>query len=280
MYETHFGFTGSPFRLNPDPAFFFGSRGHSNALSYLKFGVFQNEGFVVVTGEIGAGKTTLVRMLLAGLESENIVAAQIVSTQLEAGDLLRSVALAFGIAPKNLSKAELIATIEAFLTHLVTQNSRALLIVDEAQNLNREAVEELRMLSNFQLGNQALLQTFLVGQPELRGLLVSKPMEQFRQRVIASCHLGPMDQAETRGYVEHRLRQVGWTGHPSFDDAAFARIFHWTQGIPRRVNLLCNRLLLAVFLASESRVGASDVDAVGEEMVGEVGEAGQFASPG
>jgi len=275
MYETHFGFTGSPFRLNPDPAFFFGSRGHSNALSYLKFGVFQNEGFVVVTGEIGAGKTTLVRMLLAGLESENIVAAQIVSTQLEAGDLLRSVALAFGIAPKNLSKAELIATIEAFLTHLVTQNSRALLIVDEAQNLNREAVEELRMLSNFQLGNQALLQTFLVGQPELRGLLVSKPMEQFRQRVIASCHLGPMDQAETRGYVEHRLRQVGWTGHPSFDDAAFARIFHWTQGIPRRVNLLCNRLLLAVFLASESRVGASDVDAVGEEMVGEVGEAGQ-----
>ena len=280
MYETHFGFTGSPFRLNPDPAFFFGSRGHSNALSYLKFGVFQNEGFVVVTGEIGAGKTTLVRMLLAGLESENIVAAQIVSTQLEAGDLLRSVALAFGIAPKNLSKAELIATIEAFLTHLVTQNSRALLIVDEAQNLNREAVEELRMLSNFQLGNQALLQTFLVGQPELRGLLVSKPMEQFRQRVIASCHLGPMDQAETRGYVEHRLRQVGWTGHPSFDEAAFARIFHWTQGIPRRVNLLCNRLLLAVFLASESRVGASDVDAVGEEMVGEVGEAGQFASPG
>jgi len=162
----------------------------------------------------------------------------------------------------------------------VTQNSRALLIVDEAQNLNREAVEELRMLSNFQLGNQALLQTFLVGQPELRGLLVSKPMEQFRQRVIASCHLGPMDQAETRGYVEHRLRQVGWTGHPSFDEAAFARIFHWTQGIPRRVNLLCNRLLLAVFLASESRVGASDVDAVGEEMVGEVGEAGQFASPG
>jgi len=280
MYETHFGFTGSPFRLNPDPAFFFGSRGHSNALSYLKFGVFQNEGFVVVTGEIGAGKTTLVRMLLAGLESENIVAAQIVSTQLEAGDLLRSVALAFGIAPKNLSKAELIATIEAFLTHLVTQNSRALLIVDEAQNLNREAVEELRMLSNFQLGNQALLQTFLVGQPELRGLLVSKPMEQFRQRVIASCHLGPMDQAETRGYVEHRLRQVGWTGHPSFDEAAFARIFHWTQGIPRRVNLLCNRLLLAVFLASESRVSASDVDAVGEEMVGEVGEAGQFASPG
>ncbi len=280
MYESHFGFTGSPFRLNPDPAFFYSSRGHTNALSYLKFGVFQSEGFVVVTGEIGAGKTTLVRTLLGALESEDIVAAQIVSTQLEADDLLRSVALAFGIAPKNLSKAELIATIEAFLTHLVTQSSRALLIVDEAQNLSREAVEELRMLSNFQLGNQALLQTFLVGQPELRRLLVSKPMEQFRQRVIASCHLGPMDPAETQGYVEHRLRQVGWTGNPSFDEAAFGHIFHWTQGIPRRVNLLCNRLLLALYLASESRVTTGAVDAIGEELLVEVGEAGQFVSPG
>lgn len=280
MYESHFGLTGSPFRLNPDPAFFFGSRGHNNALSYLKFGIYQNEGFVVLTGEIGAGKTILVRTLLAELESDKIVAAQIVSTQLEAGDLLRSIALAFGLAPKNLSKAELIATIEAFLTHLVTQERRALLIVDEAQNLNREAVEELRMLSNFQLGNQALLQSFLVGQPELRRLLVSKSMEQFRQRVIASCHLGPMDQAETRGYVEHRLRQVGWKDNPSFDVATFARIFHWTAGVPRRVNLLCNRLLLAAYLGSGSRVSANDVDTVCEELLGEVGETGHLAAPG
>ena len=279
MYETHFGFTESPFRLNPDPAFYFGSRGHNSALSYLKFGVFQSEGFVVVTGEIGAGKTTLVRTLLESLPPDEIVAAQIVSTQLEAGDLLRSVALAFGFTPKNLSKAELIATIEAFLTQLVTENRRALLIVDEAQNLEREAVEELRMLSNFQLGNHALLQTFLVGQPELRKLLVSKPMEQFRQRVIASCHLGPMDEAETRSYVEHRLHQVGWTNNPSFDEAAFGRIFHWTQGIPRRVNLLCNRLLLAAYLASESQITANGVDAVGRELLGEIGELVKFATP-
>lgn len=273
MYESHFGFSGAPFRLNPDPAFFFGSRGHSNALSYLKFGVYQGEGFVVVTGEIGAGKTTLVRTLLSELDQQKVVAAQIVSTQLEAGDLLRSVALAFGIAPKNLSKAELIATIEAFLTLLVTEDKRALLFVDEAQNLNREAVEELRMLSNFQLGNQALLQSFLVGQPELRVLLVSKPMEQFRQRVIASCHLGPMERAETRAYVEHRLKQVGWTSNPTFDDLSFDRIFHWTAGIPRRVNILCNRLLLAAYLGSESHIGPNNVDAIGEELRGEVGEA-------
>ena len=208
MYESYFGFSATPFNLNPDPSFYFQSRGHGNALSYLKFGVYQGEGFVVVTGEIGAGKTTLVRTLLSGLDDQKIVAAQIVSTQLEADDLLRSVAIAFGINTRNLTKADLIATVESFLTVLVTQKKRALLIVDEAQNLKREAVEELRMLSNFQLGSTALLQSFLVGQPELRQLLTSKPMEQFRQRVIASCHLGPMERPETRAYVEHRLHNA------------------------------------------------------------------------
>ncbi len=273
MYENYFGFSGSPFNLNPDPAFYFGSRGHSNALSYLKFGVYQGEGFVVVTGEIGAGKTTLVRTLLSDLDSESIVAAQILSTQLEAGDLLRSVALAFGVTTATRSKAELIASIEAFLTALVIEGKRALLIVDEAQNLNREAVEELRMLSNFQIGNRALLQSFLVGQPELRALLTSKPMEQFRQRVIASCHLGPMDRQETRAYIEHRLHQVGWAERPAFEEAAFERVHGWTGGIPRRVNLLCNRLLLSAYLEERDRIGADDVEAVGRELRGEVGEA-------
>lgn len=277
MYESHFGFTGAPFRLNPDPAFFYGSRGHNNALSYLKFGVHQSEGFVVVTGEVGAGKTTLVRTLIEGLDSSQVVAAQIVNTHLDASDLLRSVALAFGIAIKGLSKAELIATVEAFLTQLVLQGRRALLIVDEAQNLGHAAIEELRMLSNFQLGNQALLQSFLVGQPELRALLTSKPMEQFRQRVIASCHLGPMDETETRAYVEHRLRQVGWHDHPGFDEPAFGRIFGWTSGIPRRVNLLCNRLLLAAYLGSQSRITAGAVDEIGSELRIELGTLAQLS---
>jgi len=278
MYESHFGFTGAPFRLNPDPAFFFGSRTHKHALAYLTFGVHQSEGFVVVTGEVGAGKTTVVQTLLSELDSSRIVAAQIVSTQLEAGDLLRSVALAFGVGIKSLSKAELIATIEAFLMQLVVQGQRALLIVDEAQNHDHDAVEELRMLSNFQLESQPLLQSFLVGQPELRTLLTSKPMEQFRQRVIASCHLGPMDEAETREYVEHRLRQVGWKDNPGFDDQAFSRIFHWTQGIPRRVNRLCNRLLLAAYLGAQTRITARTVDDVGTELGGEIGGAAQLST--
>ena len=272
MYESYFGLNGAPFLLNPDPSFFFDSRGHSSALAYLKFGLYQAEGFIVVTGDIGAGKTTLVRTLLSDIDNEKVVAAQIVSTQLEAGDLLRSAITAFGIPLKGQTKAELIATLEAYLTLLATQKKRAVLIVDEAQNLSRDAIEELRMLSNFQFGNQALLQSFLIGQPELRDMLLSRSLEQLRQRVIASYHLGPMDRDETRRYIEHRLKKVGWTDRPRFDDDAFDEIYQWTTGIPRRINLLCNRLLLATYLAEGNEITSADVARVAMEIRAEIGE--------
>jgi general secretion pathway protein A len=277
MYEQHFGFTGSPFQLNPDPAFFYDSPGHSHALSYLKFGAHQGEGFIVVTGEIGAGKTTLVRTLLEELDSSKVVAAQIVSTQLAAGELLRAILIAFGVPMKGDSKAHLISTLEAFLTSLAVQGKRALLIVDEAQNLGRESIEELRMLSNFQIGTHSLLQSFLVGQPELRNLLKSKAMEQLRQRVTASCHLTPLDCEDTRKYIEHRLHRVGWAGNPEFSVAAYEKIHAWTAGVPRRINRLCNRLMLAAYL--QERVGITEqmVIDTAAELRAEIGGLSDFA---
>ncbi len=272
MFETYFGFSGPPFQLSPDPSFYFDSRGHANALAYLKFGVYQGEGFIVVTGEVGAGKTTLARALLGSLNPEQVIAAQVVSTQLESGDLLRAITAAFGVAPAGRGKADLILSLESFLTALATTNRRALLIVDEAQNLSIEAIEELRMLSNFQLGNRALLQSFLVGQPELRTMLESTSMEQFRQRVIASCHLGPLDPGETRAYIEHRLRRVGWHEMPAFEGDAFDEIHIVSGGIPRRINQLCNRLLLAAFLGPIAVLSRSEVKRIAREMQVEVGE--------
>src|SRR5512137_1504462 len=271
MYEDFYGLSGKPFQLSPDPTFYFGSKGHESAYSYLKYGVYQGEGFLVITGEVGAGKTTLVRALLDHIDPNSIVAAQIVSTQLEADDLLRSVAKAFGIRVAADDKASLIATIEAFLLTVFQQGKRALLVIDEAQNLNTRSIEELRMLSNFQYGDRALLQSFLVGQPELRTLMRSASMEQFRQRIIASYHLGPLDEAETRGYIEHRLQRVGWKGTPEFDESAVHEVFVATGGIPRRINAICNRLMLAGFLAGHHKFTAAEVQHVVNEFTGEIG---------
>lgn len=270
MFESHFGFRAPPFQLSPDPAFLYESRGHSNALAYLKYGTYQGEGFVVVTGEIGAGKTTLVKALLEMMDSSKIVAAQVVNTQLDSDDLLRTIATAFGVRSTGVSKSAIISTLEACFTAHAAAGRRALLVIDEAQNLGMREIEELRMLSNFQLGNRALLQSFLVGQPELRQVLQSKAMEQLRQRVIASCHLGPLTMDETRSYIEHRLRHVGWTDSPKFDDAVFASIHAVSEGIPRRINLLCTRILLAAFLGSRTRIEAQDVASAALEMGTEI----------
>jgi general secretion pathway protein A len=274
MFESFFGLNAPPFQLSPDPNFYFESRGHGKALAYLKFGVYQQEGFIVVTGEIGAGKTTLVRTLLEGLNSEQVVAAQVLNTQVNEGELLASICNAFGVPMQGSSKAQLIVTLEAFLTAVAAGGRRALLVVDEAQNLGKREIEELRMLSNFQLGKHALLQSFLVGQPELRQMLAAPSMEQLRQRVIASCHLGPLSEPETRAYINHRLRHVGWDGVTIFDESAMVQIFAFTQGIPRRINLLCTRLLLAALLSSQKTVDAALVSVTATELRDELSSVG------
>ncbi|MFO0445033.1 MAG: XrtA/PEP-CTERM system-associated ATPase, partial [Betaproteobacteria bacterium] len=225
MYEAFYGLTAKPFQLNPDPSFYFASKQHRRAKAYLEYGVSRNEGFIVITGEIGAGKTMVLRSLIEGLAGSNVITGHLVTTQLGAEDTLRMVGAAFGFRVKDVPKSELLITLEAFLISQTSKGKRCLLIVDEAQNLSPRAVEELRMLSNFQFGNQALLQSFLVGQPEFRAILQRPEMEQFRQRVAATCHIGPLDADETRGYIEHRLRCAGSKGKPSFEPAAFEGIF-------------------------------------------------------
>ena len=266
MYEQYYGLTGKPFQLNPDPNFYFGSKQHRRARAYLEYGVQRNEGFIVITGEVGAGKTTLDRGLLASLDTDKVLAANLVTTQVDAEDTLRLVGAAFGVRVKDTSKADVLMALEAFLVTQATQGKRCLLIVDEAQNLTPRAVEELRMLSNFQHGQQALLQTFLVGQPEFRAILQSPSMQQLRQRVTASCHLGPLDGDETKGYIEHRLHCVGGDGKPTFDASAYQAIFHASGGIPRRINLICDRLLLSGFLAEKVAFGLDEVNEVVNEL--------------
>ena len=266
MYESFYGLTSKPFQLNPDPSFYFASKQHRRAMAYLEYGLNQNEGFIVVTGEVGAGKTTIVRGLLNELDADKVVAAQLVTTQLDAEDIVRMVAAAFGVGIRNVGKSELLLALEAFLVDVTRQGKRCLLIVDEAQNLTPRAVEELRMLSNFQFGTQALLQSFLIGQPEFRKIMQSPQMQQLRQRVIAACHIGPMDQEETQAYIEHRLKCAGSKGSPCFAAGAFEAIFEASGGVPRRINAHCDRLLLSGFLSNRSEFTRADVEEVAREI--------------
>ncbi|MDR3299066.1 MAG: XrtA-associated ATPase [Candidatus Accumulibacter sp.] len=266
MYESYFHLTSKPFQLNPDPNFYFGSKQHRRATAYLEYGLHQNEGFIVVTGEVGAGKTTIVRGLLGKLDTTKVVAAQLVSTQLDADDTLRMVAAAFGVRTESAAKSDVLLALEDFLVDVARQGKRCLLIVDEAQNLTPHAVEELRMLSNFQFETQGLLQSFLIGQPEFRSIMQSPHMQQLRQRVIAACHIGPMDQDETRAYIEHRLKCAGYEGRPLFEDDAYIAVFKASNGIPRRINSLCDRILLAGFLGGKSKFKVADVEGVAREI--------------
>ncbi len=266
MYESYYNLRAKPFQLTPDPSFFFGSKGQKRAMSYLEYGLHQAEGFIVVTGEIGAGKTTLVRNLLRKLPTDGIVAAHLVSTQLDSDDILRMIGAAFGLDRLDGNKVQVLQRIEAFLCDCAARQQRALLIVDEAQNLTAKAVEELRMLSNFQVGEKPLLQSFLLGQPEFRDTLRGEDLLQLRQRVIASYHLGAMDETETRHYIEHRMQLAGWSGAPMFTDAAYEEIHRFARGIPRMINTLADRLLLMGYLDDLQQIDAPQVVQVVDEM--------------
>lgn len=267
MYTDHYGLTSAPFQLTPDSRFYFESRTHKKAMAYLGFGLSQGEGFIVITGDVGAGKTTLVEHLMATIDHSRLTAIRLSTTQVDGDDLLRLTAQGLGIATGTAPKALLLGHVEQQLREHARGGKRVLLIVDEAQNLPTSALEELRMLSNFQSGDKQLLQIFLLGQPEFRDRLNDLPeLEQLRQRVIATHHLDAMTADEVGPYVEHRLARAGASGRPRFSDAAFDALFRHTQGVPRRVNTLANRVLLQGSIENSDEIGAVLVDQVAAEI--------------
>ncbi|MEG3166051.1 AAA family ATPase [Sphingomonas sp. PB2P19] len=267
MYDEHYGLTGRPFQLTPDPKFWFETATHRKAMAYLGYGLAQGEGFIVITGDIGAGKTTLVGHLMDTIDHKSLNAIKIVSTAIEAEDLLRIVATDLGVDPAGLEKAQLLTAIERGLHAVARTGRRTLLIVDEAQALPVSALEELRMLSNFQAGGQALLQILLLGQPEFRDRLHgSERLEQLRQRIIAIHHLDPMEEHEVADYIAHRLSVVGWTGNPDFQDDSFAALYRGSAGVPRRLNLLAGRVMLHAAVEGLTLIDAGVVEAVTTDL--------------
>ena len=270
MYQGFYGMKTLAFQLTPDARFFFESAEHKRAMAHLTYGLHNAEGFIVITGEVGAGKTTLIERLLSQIDPSSFIAAKIVTSQLGGDDLLRMVASAFGLDHAGLPKASLLTGIQEFVLSQMADQRRALLIVDEAQNLSFEALEELRMLSNIVVGRATALQSFLVGQPQFRKVLADRALDQLRQRITGAYHIGPLTRDDTRSYIEHRLGCAGWAGDPHFDDDCFSMIFRHTDGVPRRINGLCSRLLLYGFLEETHTLSATDAERIALELRAEL----------
>lgn len=272
MYASFYGLRTAAFQLTPDPSFFFDSAEHKRAMAHLTYGLHHAEGFIVITGEVGAGKTMLVDRLLLQIDPASFVVAKIVTTLLGGDDLLRMVASAFGLNPTGMTKAMLLTMIQEFVTSQYEAHRRAVLIVDEAQNLTFEALEELRMLSNIVVGQATALQSFLLGQPQFRRTLGGRELDQLRQRITAAYHLGPLGEEDTRAYIEHRLVCAGWNHDPQLADDCFPVIYRHTGGVPRRINSLCTRLLLFGFLEESHNITAEDTERVAADLRAELSE--------
>ncbi len=269
MYELFYNFTAEPFRLSPDHRFCFEHNSYGKARAYLAYAFKRAEGFVMITGRPGTGKTTLIGELVESLSTDKVVTANLVCTQLQADDLLKTVAYSFGISPAQVGKAELLQHLSTLLHSWHREGRRALLVVDEAQDLSSSAMEELRLLTNIQSSGQPLLQIFLLGQPELRDLILSRGMEQVHQRIVAASHIEGLEEDETEAYVMHRLSKVGWRGDPAIDRAIFPLIHRFSEGVPRRINLICSRLFLLGSVEERHAIEVRDVSVVIGELQAE-----------
>jgi type II secretory pathway predicted ATPase ExeA len=279
MYEAFYKFQGKPFRLTPDPSMLFPSKGHKRAMSYLMYGFERGEGFGRVSGAVGTGKTLLIQKLFEDLAHRNVTVANIASANLDSEDVLPAVASELNLPFEGRSKEALLHDLKQHLVARLARHSRTLLVVDEAQALTPAALGMLRILTNLEQRGRALLQVFLVGQSDLREIIVANRMEQLRQRIIATFRLEPMEPEESREYILHRLHAVGWKSDPQLDPAIFAGVHHASRGIPRKINLIMDRLLLFGDLEDRHELDHAALTTVLNELREEMPDVPQTLEP-
>ena len=265
MYIETFKLRELPFRLSPDPQFLYLSSAHARAKAYMESTIWFTDGFVVITGEIGSGKTTLIESFLRQLDSD-VVVAQINQTQVTAVEFLQSVLVQFGFSPFKMKKAELIATLNSFLIEQYAAGRKVLLIIDEAQNLSLKVLEEVRLLSGIETTKEKVLRIILAGQPELNDKLDSPELVQLTQRVRLRFHLGALSRDDLRAYVLHRLDVAGADGREIFAEDTFAEIYRYTGGVPRLVNTLCDTAMMAAFNEDRDHVTLADIASAVDEL--------------
>ncbi len=265
MYLEHFGLSELPFRLSPDPAFLYLSKHHARAKAYMESTIWFTDGFVVITGEVGSGKTTLIETFLAELEKD-VVVAQVSQTQVSAIEFLQSVLVQFGFTPFKMKKAELLATLNEFLIEQYAAGRKVMLIVDEAQNLSNRVLEEIRLLSGVETTKEKVLRIILAGQPELNVKLDSDELVQLVQRVRLRFHLTALTAEDSRAYILHRLDVAGSHGQELFAEETFPLLFRYSGGVPRLINTLCDTALMGAFALEKKHVGVEEVQAAIDEL--------------
>ena len=265
MYLELFKLKELPFRLSPDPQFLYLSKQHARAKAYMESTIWFTDGFVVITGEIGSGKTTLIESFLQEIQKD-VVVAQINQTQVSAVDFLQAVLVQFGFSPFKMKKAELIATLNNFLIEQYAAGRKVLLIVDEAQNLSLRVLEEIRLLSGVETTKEKVLRIVLAGQPELNEKLDAPELVQLTQRIRLRFHLGALSPAEMRAYIQHRLEVAGAGDRQVFAEEAFAEVYRYTGGVPRLINTLCDTAMMAAFSVDRDHVGMEDISGAAQEL--------------
>jgi general secretion pathway protein A len=269
VYLKFYELSLSPFDLTPNPRFLFHSAKHREAINHLLYGIRERKGFIQLTGEIGAGKTTLCRALMEQLDSRYSTAL-LLTPVLDANELMKAIAAEFGVDTKGLDRLETMATINDFLIRQVQLGKDCVLIIDEAQNFTDDLLEQVRQLSNVETDDRKLLQIVLIGQPELRERLNNPRLKQLRQRITVRYHLKALDRFETSQYIKHRLNLAGANGKPSFTGPALWRVFRYSNGVPRLINAVCDKALLAGFVKQSRRINFGMVGRAIRELEGDI----------